>query len=124
METPEHTTAEKHNDSSITEAVLNVVEAGQRVVVDRIDVLRWDALRTVSRLQQELLLWLAVAMFFATAWIGFNGTAAVFLARQFSWMVAGSAIAGVNAVIGLALVGWSAKRKPAVLYDETSREGE
>jgi ammonia channel protein AmtB len=90
---------------------LDVVEAGQRVVVDRIELIRSDLLRTISEVQHQLFLWVAAVLLLSTAWIAFNCTATMFLAQRLSWVIAGLITAAVNGAIGLALITRTRKRR-------------
>jgi hypothetical protein len=115
MESSEHITTEQVSDTSITEAVLDVVEAGQRVVVDRIELIRSDALRSINELQHKLLVWAAAAALFSIAWVAINCTVTLLLAQRFTWVIATFIAAGINAVIGLALIMWSTRHRVVVL---------
>lgn len=115
MESSEHIASGQVSDTSITDAVLDVVEAGQRVVVDRIELIRSDALRSMIDLQHKLLVWAAAAVLFSIAWVAINCTVTLLLAERFTWVIATSIAAGINAVIGLALIMCSTRHRGAVL---------
>ena len=97
--------------TSISEAALDVIEAGQQLVLDRIDLVRNDALRIVSTLKHQVVFFLAAAVLLATAWIAFNCTATMFLAERYSWVVAGAITGSINAIVGLMFLVFSAKER-------------
>jgi hypothetical protein len=123
MPTSENIAMPRANETSITEARLEVVDAGQRVVVDRIDLIRSEAWQTVARVQRQLFVWTVVVVLFGTAWLAFSGAMTMLLARHFSWVVVGMIIAGANGGLALGLLGWSSRR-PTVVRRDASEEAE
>jgi hypothetical protein len=117
MTTNENIETPHANETSITDALLEVVDAGQRVLLDRIDLIRSDAVQTVAGAQRQLFVWIAVVVFFGTAWIAFSAATTMLLARYFSYVVVGFIIAGANGALALALLGWSNSRRIVVHRD-------
>ena len=106
MTTKENIATPRMDETSITDALLEVVDAGQRVLLDRIDLIRSDAVHTVARAQRQLFFWTVVVVFFGTAWIAFSAAMTMLLARYFSYVIVAFIIAGANGGLAIALLGW------------------
>jgi hypothetical protein len=111
MTTNENIVTPRAEETSIVEAVLEVVDAGQRVVVDRVNLLRSDALQTVARVQRQLFVWAVLVVLFGTAWIAFSAAMVMLLARYVSWVNVGFIIAGANGGLALGLLGWTSSQQ-------------
>ncbi len=100
---PDH----ENQEPSIVSALGRAMEAGQRLVIDRIELARLDALEMIDRTQRAGLLIILGAMMAMAGWIGI-GTAAVVLLHDYFTLPVSAAVVGlVSLVIGgsLAAVG-------------------
>lgn len=102
--------AEAH-ERTISGALLHVFEAGQRVVLDRIELARLDALASISQtLRTAFLVGVGVGLL-TIAWFTLTALA-IFLLQEVLPLPASLAAAAVlNAAIGIALVLVGAQRR-------------
>jgi hypothetical protein len=94
----------------ISEAAWDVVEAGQRVLLDRIELLALESRRAAVWAERQVVLCLLAVLLLATAWIAINGAAVLVLRRYISLVGAGGAAAIANALLGGALLAWAWRR--------------
>ena len=99
--------AMNHDDVPIGEAAWDVVEAGGRVVVDRIELLLLEAKEATARIEQQLFLGVLAVVLLSTAWVALNWTAVIALSEYMSRVAAGSIVAMVNAVLAVAMLLWA-----------------
>jgi len=97
-------------EPSLVEAITRVVDAGQRVLVDRFDLARLDVQRIASRGLRSVA-WLMVGAFVLCAgWLALSG-AAVFVLRFYMTLPASLALVGVaNLAGGGVLIAMGARR--------------
>ena len=97
-------------EPSLVEAIGRVVDAGQRVLVDRFDLARMDVQRIASRGLRSVA-WLVVGAFAVSAgWLAFSAAAVVVL-RAYLVLPASLAIVGViNVAAGGLLIAHGAQR--------------
>ena len=84
-------------NGSPIDALVDVVQSSQEVVLRRVDVLRLDAERRVERLRDEAVSLVVAGLFAAIAWMLLLGAAVVFLAREigFGWALLVLGVANV-----------------------------
>jgi hypothetical protein len=92
------------DDVNIGEAAWDVIEAGQRVLLARIDMLVLEARQAALSAQRQAVMCLLAVVLLATAWIAFNFTAVLAMREYVSWVVAGGVTTGLNALLGGALL--------------------
>jgi len=95
------------NEVPIGEAAWDVVQAGQRLLVDRIELAVLELRQVVTRVEQQLFLALLAFVLLATAWVALNWTAVIGLSEYVSRVAAGSIVAVINAVLAVAMLLWA-----------------
>lgn len=95
------------DDVPIGEAAWDVVEAGHRVLVDRIELFILEVREAATRVEQQVFLAVLAVVLLSTAWIALNWTAVVALSEYVSRVAAGSIVAMVNAVLAVAMLLWA-----------------
>jgi ammonia channel protein AmtB len=88
-------------------AAWDVIEAGQRVLIDRVELLLLEVRETIARAERQAFIGALAVVLLVVAWLALNGTAAIALSNHVSATVAGSVIAAVNAGLGLAALAWA-----------------
>lgn len=99
------------DDVNIGEATLDVVEAGQRLLLARIEMVVLEARQAAAWAERQAVLCLLAVLLLATAWIAFNFTAVMAMKPHVSWVVAGAVATGINALLGAGLLVWAWKRE-------------
>ena len=92
------------------EAAWDVVEAGQRVIVDRLELLLLEVREATTRLEQQVFISILAVALLATAWVTLNWTAIVGLSEYMARVAAGGIVATVNAVLAVAMLLWARQR--------------
>jgi hypothetical protein len=88
------------SEPSLVESVIHVLEAGQRVVVDRVDLLRADLSQAASRALSSATLIAVGAFLLAGAWFTLMGAAVVGLQQYLSLFASLTAVAAVTGGLG------------------------
>jgi hypothetical protein len=96
-----------HEEVPIGEAAWEVVQAGQRVLVDRIELALLELRQLLTKLEQQIFLAVIALVVMSTAWVALNWTAVVGLSEYVSRVAAGSIIAVTNAVLAVAMLLWA-----------------
>jgi hypothetical protein len=97
-------TGSTHDQPSLATAVSRIVDAGQRLVMDRIDLARLDILDVIERAERGAALIIAGALFATVGWLGAMTAVVVALQPYFSLSGAAALIGGANLLIGGGLV--------------------
>lgn len=96
-------------DPAIGEAAWDVVEAGHRVLLDRIEILILELRQAAVSAQRQAVLSLVAVVLLTTAWIALNGAAVLVMREHLSSVAAGGLTAAINAVLGISLLAWTWK---------------
>jgi hypothetical protein len=96
-------------DLRLVEAAWDVVEAGHRVLLDRIDILILEIRQAVVAAERQAVLCLLAVLLFATAWMALNGVAVLAMRAHVSWVAAGGLAAAINAVLAVGILFWAWK---------------
>jgi hypothetical protein len=99
------------DDRPLGEAAWDVVEAGHRVLLDRIEILVLEARQAAIWGERQALLCLLAAILFATSWVGFNCTVVLALQERMSWLGVGVLLTTLNTALGCAVLAWAWKRE-------------
>jgi ammonia channel protein AmtB len=90
----------QQQDVSAASALAHVFEAGQRVVIDRIDLARLEARAIAGHSIRGALLWGAGAFFAAVGWCVLNAVAILLLAARLEMVVSLTIVGAVNGGLG------------------------
>jgi len=115
-------------ERSLVTAVSDVVEAGHRVIVDRVELGLLEVRATLNGFCTGLLrtsaLVIVASVLFATAWIALNGGLAHALATRFSPTHGLLAVAAINGLLAALFAVAAATGAPISASDERLRESE
>lgn len=100
-----------HEDRPIGEAAWDVIEAGHRVLLDRIELLVLEARQAVDVAQRRAALFLLAVVVLAAGWIGVNGTVALALEGLLSRVAIAGLLTALNVILGVALLTWAWRRE-------------
>ena len=95
------------DDVPIGEAAWEVVQAGQRLLVDRIELAVLELRQVASRVEQQVFLGVLAFLLLSTAWVALNWTAVIGLSEYVSRVAAGSIVALINAVLAVGMLLWA-----------------
>jgi uncharacterized membrane protein YqjE len=96
-----------HEDIRLGEAALDVVQAGQRVLIDRIELIVLELRELAARIEKQAFLGVLALILLATAWVALNWTAVAALSDHVSRPAAGSVVAVINAVLAVGMLLWA-----------------
>jgi len=91
-------------ERSLLDTVIRVFEAGQRVVLDRLDLAYFDLTQLANRTLRGAVLVLVGALLLAGAWFALLGAAAVWLQQYMSLVASLLVVCGMNVVLGGAAI--------------------
>lgn len=117
------------SDPSLTDTIIRIFEAGQRVILDRLDLAYFDLSQLATRTLRGAALIAVGAVLLAGAWFTLLGGAVVWLQQHLSLPVSLGLVAASSAVLGAAAIAVGLRRAKgsaaAALGDmiETVREG-
>jgi hypothetical protein len=95
---------ETHAEPSVIASVGRVIEAGQRTVINRIDLARLDVIATVTRALRGGFMIVAGAVLAAVGWLALTA-AAILMLNEVLVLPASAAVVGLfNAVLGGILI--------------------
>lgn len=97
----------REDDVPIGEAAWEVVHAGQRLLVDRIELAVLELRQIGTRVEQQVFLGVLAIVLLSTAWAALNWTAVIGLSEYVSRVAAGSIVASINAVLAVAMLLWA-----------------
>lgn len=105
---------ETHSEPSVVSALGRAIDAGQRIVVDRIDLARLDILDVVGRTVRGGTMIALGAVLLAVGWLAFSG-AAILYGQTYVSLPASAAIVGaINAGLGTLILAIGIQRaRPA-----------
>lgn len=92
--------AEKPRDESLLESVVDVVEAGQRVVVDRLELLSLEARVLVRDAATSLALLLSGLGLLLAGWVALNVFMVLILAGRWGYAPATALVASFDLIAG------------------------
>jgi hypothetical protein len=107
------------HEPSLIDAVLRVIEASQRLVLDRVDLARLDIARLASHALRGAVLVAVGAVLIAGAWFATIGFLVVWLQPYLSPAASLAIIAAATFVAGLASVATGVQRAGAIALDPT-----
>jgi hypothetical protein len=100
-----------HSEPSVIHSLGRVIEAGQRTVVNRIDLARLDLAATVSQFMRGGVMIVLGGVIAAVGWVALSAAAIAFLEQRYLTLPASAALVGVvNAALGVALIALGAQR--------------
>jgi hypothetical protein len=98
------------SEPSLVDSLVRVVETGQRVVLDRVDLLRFDLSQLVSRTLGGAVLIAVGAFLLAGAWFTFMGAMVVWLQQYLSLFASLAAVATATACFGAGAIAIGMRR--------------
>lgn len=112
------------SESSVIDAVVRIVDAGQRLVLARLDLLRLDVNDLANRSLRSAVLVAVGAFLLAAAWCALMGAAAAWLRGYLPLPLSLAVVAMVTAGVGMAaiLVGVAPHRRDRTLPGEDGRQ--
>ena len=103
---------QSEREGSLVDALSRVMEAGQRVLVDRVELVLAEARAALyASLGEATLAGFAVFFLLLPAWLAALTLAALWLARLWSLEASLAALALAQLALGLTLLGWVARRR-------------
>jgi hypothetical protein len=115
---------EKREESSLIESIVDVVEAGQRVLVDRIELLSVEARLLATSSLTSLAFVFAGLGFLLVGWVAANIFVVLTLARFWNQEHAVALVAVVNVLAGGLALGAAKRRSTGSVTDGgSSRDG-
>ena len=113
-----HSTEEPH----IVDAALRVFEAGQRVVLDRVDLARLDLAQIAARTVRGAALIVLGAVLVAGAWFALMAGLVVWLLAYLALGASLALVGGISAAVGAAVISLGVQR--ANVVDAANRNDE
>jgi hypothetical protein len=101
---------ERHDPRTVPDALKEVVEAGQRVIIDRIELAVLDLKRSSSRLG----LYAAGAVMMAAAWVALMLAIGALIGDAIGRATACFVVAAIHAAFGMVAFGVAARTKREV----------
>jgi hypothetical protein len=104
--------AESERESSLVEALSRVMEAGQRVLVDRVELVVVEARSALQAMAGDAALaGFAVLFLLLPAWLCALALAALWLGARWSLEASLAALALAQLALGAGLLAWIARRR-------------
>jgi hypothetical protein len=101
---------ETHAEPSVVAALGRAIDAGQRIVVNRVDLVRLEILDTVTRAATGGVLAIAGAVIIGIGWLACSG-ALILYAEPYLTLAGSAAVIGaVNVLAGIALLASGVQR--------------
>lgn len=94
-----------HYESSLVDALTRGIEAGQRLIIDRIELLRLDALELLGRAERGGLLIVFGAMLAMVGWIGIGAAVVVWLTAYLTPAASAAIVGAIHLAAGATLAG-------------------
>lgn len=91
---------ETHSEPSVVTALGRAIDAGQRIIVNRIDLARLDILDAVGRIAQGGVLIVIGGILLAVGWLAFTSAAIIFGQNYISLPASAAIVGAINAAIG------------------------
>lgn len=113
--------AEKHEDASLIESVVDVLEAGQRVLLDRLELLSVEARLLISSSVASLVLLLGGLALLLVGWVAANVFVILTLAPYWNHAQATALVAGVNLAFGVIALMIARRRAASGVQGEPAR---
>lgn len=98
------------SEPPLVDSVVRALEAGQRVVLDRVDLLRFDLRQLASRTLSGALLVAVGAFLMAAAWVTWMGAVVVWLQQYLSLGASLAAVAAATTGFGAGAVAIGIRR--------------
>ena len=93
-------------EPSVLSSVGRAIEAGQRLIVDRVDLAKLDVLRALSNTFRGTALLLGGGLLLAIGWTALSAAATIMLHdRGFGWAASACATGVANVLVGALLAG-------------------
>jgi len=87
-------------EPSLLDTVIRVFEAGQKLILDRLDLAYFDLTQLASRTLRGAVMVLAGALLLAGAWFALLGAVVVWLQQSMSLIASLLVVCGLNVVLG------------------------
>jgi hypothetical protein len=115
--------AQRDRAGSLVEALSRVLEAGQRVLIDRVELALTEARSALhAALGEATLAAGAVLFLLLPAWLSALALAALWLGERWSLEKSLATLALAQLALGVALLGWIARRRAAQPLRRLPRE--
>lgn len=98
------------SEPRLVDSVVRALEAGQRVVLDRVDLLRFDLRQQAGRTLSGALLVAVGAFLVAAAWVAGMGAVVVWLQQYLVLYASLAVVAAATAVVGAAAMAIGMRR--------------
>lgn len=98
------------NEPSLVDAVVHVFEVGQRLVLDRVDLARFDLSRLAGRTLRGAALIVTGAVLLAGAWFTAMGGVTIWLQQYLSLVASLVLVAGLSAGLGVGAIAIGIRR--------------
>ncbi|MGH7788071.1 MAG: phage holin family protein [Candidatus Binatia bacterium] len=106
-------------DPSIVDALLRVFESGQRIVLDRVDLARYDLAQLAAGALRGTALIAGGAVLVASAWFTLMAGVVVWAHQSLSLVASLALVGGINGLLGvLAIMAGVERARPDVRFDE------
>ena len=96
--------AEKYSQRSVVESLIDVIEAGHRVIVDRIDLGRVEASEALADLVREIGGYGVAIVFLLFGWLALQAAAVAALTPRIGLPPSLAGAAGVNLLAGVVVL--------------------
>lgn len=102
---------QKEQEQLLLSALSHVIAVSERVIVDRIDLARFDAFATLTQRLHDALFLATGSVLILAGWLSLSTVAVLILAQHLS-LPLGLAITGTcNALVGMTMVAWALRRE-------------
>lgn len=92
---------EAQSEPTIVTALGRAIDAGQRIIVNRIDLARLDVVDMLNRVMRGGMLIMIGGVLLAVGWLAFSAAAIIFGERYVSLPASAAVVGALNAAIGV-----------------------
>lgn len=111
-------------EPSVGTSLGRAIEAGQRLVVNRLDLARLDVMHAVSRISRSAVFVAAGALLACVGWVALTVAAIVFGQQYMTWPASAALVGLFNAVVGAALIAFGVQRaQHEVVHEPAHHQG-
>lgn len=101
---------EVQSEPSVGTSLGRAIEAGQRLVVNRIDLARLDIMQILSRISRSAAFVAAGAFLACVGWVALTMAAIICGHQYLTWATSAALVRLFNAVLGAALIAFGVQR--------------
>lgn len=101
---------ETHSEPTVVTALGRAIDAGQRIVVNRIDLARLDILEMISRVARGGLMIVLGGVLLAVGWLAFSGAAILYGQDYFTLPGSAAIVGAINAGLGALILALGIQR--------------